>query len=272
MKCTVIGGQGFIGKGLTEYLEFKGHEVFTPTRNDSDLLNKNLGHVFYCAGFTGDFYENPVATFEAHAGVLAKIIQQNLYESLVYLSSTRLYDSCIPGTAVNESSALSISPLLQRHFFDITKLAGEALCLSVRYGKAKVVRLSCVYKDSSDKEGFLPSILRSVEQAKRGEEILIKSSPHYSRDYVYLLDVLVALENIAINGKNKIYNIASGINVKNEFIKNLIFKYSGRSIKFSSNELAPDPIRISIDRMIHEFKWYPLDLESRLVPWLIGLS
>ena len=77
-------------------------------------------------------------------------------------------------------------PQVSRHFYDLTKLTGESLWLSMGKGKARVARLSCVYNNHTDGDGFLPNLLQRIFNSKRGDVIKVHSSINFSRDYVHI--------------------------------------------------------------------------------------
>src|SRR5579884_2277402 len=107
MNATVIGAQGFIGSHLVSYLGEIGAAVFAPRKGDPAILSEPLGHVFYCAGLTADFRQKPFETIRAHVAYLLDVLQRAHYESLLYLSSTRVY----PGaTAGREDETLRVNP------------------------------------------------------------------------------------------------------------------------------------------------------------------
>ena len=90
---TVIGAGGFIGGRLAAALRARGDSVYAPARGDEGLFDQDLGSVFYCAGLTGDFHVRPFETVEAHVGLLVQVLAKARFERLIYLSSTRVYDS-----------------------------------------------------------------------------------------------------------------------------------------------------------------------------------
>jgi len=272
MKCTILGGQGFIGRHLVSYLESLENSVWVPDRDDQNVLKKSLGYVYYCAGFTADYLKRPVDTIEAHVSLLARILDSADYETLVYLSSTRLYDGQTKGLAADENSYLNVSPQDPRHFYDLSKLTGEALCHVMGQGKARIARLSCVYNDHSDEDGFLPQLLKMVALASRGDTINVASSPNFARDYVHISDVMRALVDISNKGVQTIYNVASGENLLNLELKKMIEENSERYLVFDSDESARCPITISINKIRDEFGWLPRSVSEKITPWLKSLS
>ena len=95
-----------------------------------------MGTVFYCAGLTSDYAVRAHDTVSAHVCLLNELLQGGNFETLVYLSSTRLYDSLGP-YAVDEDSALALNPANPRHLYDLSKALGEALCRQAGAARAR---------------------------------------------------------------------------------------------------------------------------------------
>jgi len=87
---TVLGSSGFIGSHLVNKLRELNVSYYCPSREE-DLTKKNLGDVIYCIGLTADFRSRPFDTVTAHVCKLLTILQECRFDSLLYLSSTRLY-------------------------------------------------------------------------------------------------------------------------------------------------------------------------------------
>ncbi|WP_354679320.1 NAD-dependent epimerase/dehydratase family protein [Cupriavidus plantarum] len=211
MRCTVIGGAGFVGRRLADTLRRAGHEVWVPERGDSALFSRDLGHVYYCAGLTADYAARPYDTVAAHVTLLSDVLRANRYDHLVYLSSTRLYDtSQLPQG--DEAAALTLQPANPRALYDFSKGLGENLCLTVAAGRTAVARLSCVFDWTPDSPGFLSEWLvrAATEQAFQ-----LDSDAGFVRDYIHLDDVVDALIGISTRGAGGIFNVASGENVSN---------------------------------------------------------
>lgn len=259
---TIIGGQGFIGHHLTARLRAEGWECHVPARHEEYDRHRDMGHLFYCAGLTADYVRRPFATVEAHVTLLARILEAGNFDSLVYLSSTRLYDSQ-PGTVATEDIPLSLSPHNPRHLYDLSKALGESLCLVTGEGKARIARLSCVYNDHTDQDGFLPGLLHQVI-AGRASSLKIDSSPDFARDYVHLQDVLEALILIAREGTDPIYNVAAGENTSNAKLFDTIRQASGCRIIALRHDVPPAPAKISIEKMRTCFSWRPVSVLEKI--------
>ena len=241
-KATVIGASGFIGQALAANLHAEGWAVFTPARgtlwpNDTD----DLGHVFYCAGLTADYLVQPHETAEAHVGLLSRVLRSRHYTSLVYLSSTRVYDGLAPDQMAHEEALVALGAHVPRHLYDLTKLTGESLCHAMAPDRARVARLSCVYDTAPT-----------------------------ARDYVHIADVVRALKDIAQRGSHAVYNVASGHNLGNGALAQWIAATAQRHIAFGLSHTPPNPAPILVNRLCAEFGWHPKQVEACVGPWLIA--
>jgi nucleoside-diphosphate-sugar epimerase len=224
--------------------------------------------VFYCAGLTGDFEVRPFDTVEAHVTTLSRLLQKANFSSLVYLSSTRLYDTAGVADA-DETTQLVLDPQDPRHIYDLSKALGESLCLRTGGGRARIARLSNVYGHApEDGGGFLAEVLR-LAGAGRGAEVSVDTAENASRDYVALSDVVDALIAIAVRGTQPIYNVASGTNLTNRDLFEAVRLATGanlRGTRTSGTSLGP---RIVIDRMTAEFGWRPMQVVD-VLPGLVS--
>lgn len=226
-RYTVVGASGYVGRRLVAALEADGAEVYAPPRGDAGLLDRDLGRVFYCAGLTADYLRRPFDTVEAHVSLLARLLERGRFERLVYLSSTRLYDS-LPEGEGDEARALVLSPAEPRHLYDFSKGLGENLCLTQSGGRAAVARLACVFDEAPGAPGFLPGW---IDRARTEREIGLASATGYVRDYIHLDDTVAALRAILDRGPAEVVNVASGENVSNAELAEMFEKH-GRRIRF----------------------------------------
>ena len=133
---TVLGAQGFIGPRLVAHLASEGHRVFAPPRH-ADWSGAHLGHVIYAVGVTHDFAARPFDTIAAHVSRFAELLSDGRFDSLVYLSSTRVYQG-LSGT-VDESADLIVNPTRPGDLYNLSKLTGESLALASG-GPVRIVR------------------------------------------------------------------------------------------------------------------------------------
>lgn len=202
---TVLGASGYIGSRLVAHLRAQGHTVWAPARGDAEVFTRPLGHVMYCVGLTADFRTRPFDTVDAHVGLLGQVLQRGQFDSLLYLSSTRVYMGAVD---THEDAALSVRPSDPSYLYNLTKLTGESLCHASGRAGVRVARLSNVVGPGMDVEaGNLVADL--LYQARHGH-VVLRSDPQSAKDYVHVTDVLDWLPRIALTGCAATYNLASG--------------------------------------------------------------
>ena len=108
-------------------LQARGVSCWSPQRGDATVFERPLGHVIYGIGVTADFRTRTLETVGAHVCALVEFIARARFDSLLYLSSTRVYKGA---PATDEESPLRVSPSDADDFYNLTKLTGEALCLT----------------------------------------------------------------------------------------------------------------------------------------------
>lgn len=222
---TVLGATGFVGSRVVATLSKAGCDVYTPGRDELKQFTRPLGKVFYCVGLTADYLARPYDTVEAHVSLLARLLQQAEFESLVYLSSTRLYDGLTLPVA-SEDATLHLNPASTRHIYDLSKALGENMCLTASNGRASVARLSCVYDSQVGSPGFLSEWL---QRAAKEKNFSLESGTGIVRDYIHLDDVVTALIAILESDEKAIFNVASGENISNAALAE-IFNRHGWSV------------------------------------------
>ena len=255
---TVLGASGFVGSHLMAYIKTLGLEAKTPLKGDESIFNQDLGHVFYCIGLTADYSQRPLDTVEAHSSLLARLFRVNRFDSLVYLSSTRLYDSAESG---REDADIRLNPGNPRHVYDLSKMLGEWMCLNASHGKARVVRLSSVYSHDLADRNFLHT---TVERALLGKNFSLDTATDLARDYVYVDDVCAAMLAIAVGGRHKLYNLASGENIRNADLFAMTRKYSGVEIKAEKPEAKIKSPQVDISRLRDDFGFQPSLLADKI--------
>lgn len=206
-QATVFGANGFVGRALVQHLEEQGYAVRSMTRGDASWQDADLGHAFYTVGLTADFRSRPFETIDAHVSLLTRILRSARFRSFVYLSSTRVYATT--GTT-DERRAIPVSPGNPDHLYNISKLMGESACLGSGLANVRVARLSNVFGRDLASENFLTSVLREASTEKR---VSLRTGLASEKDYVWVGDVVRALEAIAVRGSDPITNVAFGRNI-----------------------------------------------------------
>lgn len=243
MNVTVIGARGFVGSRLSRRLAEEGHALWTPAKGDPDLLIRDLGVVYYCAGLTADYDLRPFDTVEAHVSLLNEILRAGRFERLVYCSSTRLYDGQRKSEA-HEAEALVFDPSDPRRVYDLSKALGENLTLTRSDGRGAVARLSNVYDWTDGAPGFLSEWLIA---ARTTRDLKLNTSPNIARDYIHLDDAVAALIAISNRGQG-IYNVAAGTLSTNADIQR-VFEAAGWWVAFTGQASPPPPPNAAVQRL-----------------------
>lgn len=262
MSFTVFGATGFIGSRLVQSLRAQGIAVHVPARGET-AASRIDDHVVYCIGLTADFRRHRFDAVRAHAAHLADVLENSEYESFTYLSSTRVYAGAPTGS---EEETLRVSPLNPDDLYALSKLTGEALCLGIAQPSVRVVRLSNVYGDELGSPSFLAETLR---RAVTRSEVTLRSSPDTERDYVHVDDVVGLLPRVARMGRERLYNIASGVNVKNRDLLRVLADETGCDVVVIGTEPSTSFPGIDIARIRAEFGFEPRQLLEEL-PTIVG--
>lgn len=245
---TVLGASGYIGSRLVAHLQAQGHAVWAPARGDAEVFVRPLGHVMYCVGLTADFRSRPFDTVQAHVGLLADVLRRAQFDSLLYLSSTRVY---MGATATNEDASLTVVPGDPSCLYNLTKLTGESLCHASGRAGVRVARLSNVVGPGMDAaSGNLVADL--LHQARHGK-VTLRSDPRSAKDYIHVADVLDWLPRITLQGRSTVYNVASGRQTTHaQWLEWLGAHYASR-IEIQKNAPLQSFPPINITRLASEF-------------------
>jgi len=246
---TVLGASGFIGSQLVNKLEADGWEYRAIGRND-ELPKTNLGNVIYCIGVTADFRWRLLDTVEAHVCYLLRLVRNCEFDSLLYLSSARVY---IGEDFSNEDQSLRIAPRNADDLYNISKAMGESIVLNCGR-QTRVARVSNVYGPDFNSENFLSSILKD---AMTGEKVIVRTAPDSAKDYINVADVVQGLIQIATSGRERIYNLAGGVNVSHRELMEKLRILSGCQIEFATDAPVVNFPPIDIERMRREFNFTP---------------
>ncbi len=247
---TVLGATGFIGHHLAAALRSSGQRVCCPDRSElHSLATKDLGHVFYSLG--GDNWaEDPFGAIDANVTHLRRLLECCEFQSLTYISSTRLY---LGATGGREDCSLVVDYKDPGRFHNALKLAGETLCLASNRPQVRVVRLSNVIGFAPRGISLIPVLIRdAILTGKMNLRIARESA----KDYVAIGDVVDILPRISEGGQSRLYNVGSGKNITAASIVACIEAVTSAKANWQEGETVIFP-SISIDRVHREFQFEP---------------
>lgn len=237
-RFTVLGARGFVGSRLTQTLRDQRRDVLAFGRGDLDSQPEiHLGHVIYAAGLTADFRQRPLDTVEAHVCTLRRLLERGRFDSLTYLSSTRVYAGA---ASARESASLQVNPNLPGDLYNLSKLMGESLCLHGGRSGVKIARLSNVVGLRPDPDIFIDQLL--AEGQAHGGCVSLKTSLDSCKDYIALDDAVALLIRLSESSEAGIFNVASGEATSNAQVVDMIQSQLGYVF-----EVAPDATRWAFD-------------------------
>lgn len=210
MRYSIFGSKGRIGSAVISSLSNqKDIEINAVPRefDKSDL--RGLGHVIFAAGLTADFRQRPYDTMRAHVDLISQILEFGSFESLTYLSSTRLYEHA---NTTSVDTTFNVDPANPSDIYTLSKLSGEALCMQANES-VRIARLSNVVGPNEvGQQTFIGMISK---QALDGS-IKFLTTPDSEKDYVWLYDVVRLLIDMPFIATQKCYNFARGENITNQ--------------------------------------------------------
>jgi UDP-glucose 4-epimerase len=224
-EVLVTGSEGFIGSHLVEKLVNSGYNVlgFDIRKNPlQDVTNVNFTDwhvpkvdvVVHLAANPRIDLSRKYPWWDAHLNIVGTINMlhaslKNNVRLFVYASTCQVYD-IHAGIPMSESS-----PCNPRSPYAISKYTGELYC---RYFEQRglnicILRFFNVYGPRQPEGYSIPDLLKKIFTA-HDKRVKVYGSPHDSRDYIYVDDVVKAIERVIENAdkvRGEVINIGSGV-------------------------------------------------------------
>ncbi len=285
ISFLLIGGGGFIGKALSDFLDRKGFDVTAILRgqisnaaNDHSLkdksyynlllenakFNKNVVIDLAYTSVPGTSFSDPVKDFSENLyNVISHLefARQLPNVTYVYISSGgTVYGNSAVTLPIKESSANNpLSP------YGITKLACEKYVLMYKevYGMdVRIVRPSNVYGNGQlpfRGQGFIATAIAKI---LGGETIQIFGDGGAIRDYLHVDDFSSAVMDVITYGSNgEVYNVGSGIGLSiNEVLSEIGNHITGYPVNVDFLPLRPFDVAYNVldNKKISEINsWQP---------------
>ena len=291
MRILVTGGLGFIGSALVRHFFEKGYEVTILTRNTEKAFRvrdiadgvtfavksicsinekdvDGYDYVFHCASTVDNYniLDAPYADAEVNVigttALLEAIRKSKVRPTLVYTSSFFVNGNpeALPVTEHMKENPLGT--------YGATKLAAEH-CIKAYarvFGiKAKIARLSNVFGIGEQVHNNKKAAFnRMVWLAVSDQAIKLYDNGRVKRDYIYIDDVVSALEAIAYQGEectDKLYCVGRGEGVALRTMVDMILRHTR---PFGRVEIV-EPPKFHKDVGIGDF-WYDIS-DTRALGW-----
>jgi nucleoside-diphosphate-sugar epimerase len=247
---TVLGGRGFIGSHLVRYFQTAGYECRVPQRGD-ESWTAPLGHVIYAIGLTADFRSRPFDAVESHVCLLERLLRAGNFQSLTYLSTARVYGGSLD---TSEAADLHVNPVNPDDLYNLSKLAGESLCLHCGREGMKVARLSNVVGQRDDTNTFLYQLL---EQGRETGKVVFRTSLESKKDYVDVDDAVALLARLSVSTSTGIYNVAGGEGTRNREIAETLVEEMGFKVSVAPGAVTSEFNSVDISKAKSEFGFSP---------------
>lgn len=255
-KFTVLGGKGFIGSQLIECLKEYGYQVYAPNQITPEVLKTKHGHLVYSIGLTTDFRKRPLDTMHAHVCILRDILEHAEFDSLTYLSSTRVYHG---SGSTNESASLRVDTENPEDLYNISKLAGESLCIHSGRPNVKIARLSNIVGYRKDSDLFINQLLDEIVVNK---VLTLKSSLSSEKDYLSIDDAVSAIISLSSSTATGCFNVASGNNISNQTIIDYLKESFDFDLKILDNAPIIEYMPIEISKIKSTLSFKPAQFAS----------
>jgi UDP-glucose 4-epimerase len=290
MNVIVLGGAGFIGSHLAEYLLKKKYSVKIIDNLSTGRIEniyhlkkklkfikadiskkgnwekefKNIDYVFHLAALADivPSIDNPEKYYRSNVTGTLNVLQaikKFKVKKLIYSASSSCYG--IPKKYPTKETE-KINPIFP---YAVTKYLGEQLIVywSKIYNINYIsLRLFNVYGPRSRTSGTYGAMFGVfLAQKLSNKPYTMVGNGNQSRDFTYVSDVVEAFEMVAKSTlKNKIFNIGSNKTIK---VKTIIKYLKGDYVKIPKRPGEPDITFADIKKIKKELNWKPkVDIEQ----------
>lgn len=286
MRSLVVGGGGFIGANLVERLLEKEHNVRVYGRNpnrfggtppNAEFIEGELGNngllrealegievVFHLVSTTLPKTSNDDPVFDIRSN-LADTVQ--LLETCVEAGVRKVVFPSSGGTVYGPPKSLPVAedhPAEPITSYGIVKLAAEkylALFHHLHGLDYAALRISNAYGPYQDPAGQQGAISVFLERVRKGRPITVWGDGGAVRDYLYVSDLLDALELAAGKETNhKVLNVGSGRGVSVNELLALVSEVTGKrpEIEYLPGRALDVPASVlDVGRAQRELGWRP---------------
>jgi len=239
MRILIVGGFGFIGGRVAQYLHHSGNEIVLASRNikpspkwlplvkvvriewENDLALEQICNeidvIVHAAGMNArDCELDPVAALKFNGLATARLLMASIrtrVKRFIYLSTAHVYSSPLTGIISEDSYPRNLHPYASSH------LAGEsAVTAANQRGEIKgiVIRLSNVFGAPAHKDVNCWKLLVNdiCLQAVETGTIILHTTGIQERDFISMRGVAQAVGHLTFYDSNnllpRVYNVGSG--------------------------------------------------------------
>jgi len=270
-------------------ITYVSQDLSNPNLNDSlsfILDNQKIDYCFYCAGYAQPFKflkKNSETFFINTQGlhqILKKIFNNNKNAKSVFMSSAEVYATNDNTHSHKETDYISLLMDYKRNTYQLSKVTGEMISNNFRNlgYDSKSIRVSACYgpgQVSDDKRVMSDLVKKGFGNSPT---INLLDDGKATRKYLHLSDFCVMLMNIAIDGKEKVYNVTGNEDITIHEMANHIGKWFNKRVRITDGDgsFAPKKVNISLNRYENEFgdiKFYKLyDGLNDYIKWFLTIG
>lgn len=267
-KILITGHKGFVGSALVKNLTNKNIEIVLPeiAGKSFNLCNKLeldlLGHsdvIVHLAArsFVPDSFNNSADFYENNILSTLNLLEKAKRDkSKMVFFSTYVYGKPDYLPLKEDHTRSPLNPYTQ------SKVICEDLCLAYNrdFGvPISIFRPFNIYGPGQKNTFFIPTIINQLDN-----EVILLKDPRPKRDFIYIDDVISALEADIFSdilGFN-IYNLGSGVSASvKEVLLNIILASNSKAKGMFSGEYRQGEVldtRADITRIKEKLGWEPL--------------
>ncbi|MFZ2153288.1 MAG: NAD-dependent epimerase/dehydratase [Microgenomates group bacterium] len=216
---TIIGGGGFIGGRVCDYLNMHGVRFSAPFKRDLDLLSPESGHQYFSpksrfgsivllaslTPYSTKEYDDKSIMFDNVLMVrnLIHFLERKIVDELIYVSTVDVYGNqkeivdelTYPEPTSNYGLSKYCSELILKNYCESNKIPLLILRLSQVFGE----------NDNSSK-----LVNKAIQEALLKKKVTLVGNGKQMRDLVYVDDVARLIVGSIGRKINKVVNVASG--------------------------------------------------------------
>jgi UDP-glucose 4-epimerase len=264
MKSIIItGSSGFIGKNLKELLERDYKIIEFDKGNNKDITkiedfeNLNADYVVHLAALMRK--ETPQEMLNVNVLGTLNVLEfcRKTGAKLIFISSSVVYGN-VKGEIKEDY------PLKPESFYGLTKLIGEEICKF--YNKnfnvlTIILRFFNAY-GKGQRDALIPEIISQLS-----EEKIVLRNPYPKKDFVYVEDIVEAINKSLNLNSFEIINIGTGKSYSVREIAETLVKLNGKDkkIEFLDDTKIDIDSRAIFSKAEEILKWQPtISLEEGL--------
>ena len=245
-RILVTGGNGYIGSHIIKYYLGKGcvvdsldvgvidnnnsanyYSIDITKRYKLSILKSSYDIIIHCAGSPSvpNSVKEPLLDFKINVEGALNMLQyaKESESKFIFLSTVSIFDT-LNKLPLNENSIKKVtSP------YGAAKLSAEAYCQAYYRTFGTDTRIARIFNTYGPgmKHLFVSDMIKKIKNSKN--QIILGGSGNQIRDYVYISDLIQALDIIINKGSpGEDYNICSGKKVSLLKITNILLDKMGR--------------------------------------------